>query len=85
MPRKATTDVKIKDTKALDKRLDEATKKLEEKLYGKDGKRHIVICGGTGCLSSNSQLIHDELLKEIKAHKLEDKVSVNLVGCFGFC
>ena len=86
MPKKATTkDVKIKDSKALDKRLEEATKKLEEKFSGKDGKRHIVICGGTGCLSSNSQQIHDELIKEIKAHKLEDKVTVNLVGCFGFC
>ena len=29
------------------------TKCLEDKFSGKDGKRHIVLCGGTGCLSSH--------------------------------
>ena len=86
MPRTATAkSEKIKDFKELDKTLSASRKKLDEKFTGKDGKRHIVICGGTGCLSSNSQAIHDELVKEIKKRKLEDKVTVNLVGCFGFC
>ena len=58
---------------------------LEKKFNGEDGKRAIVICGGTGCLSSNSLQIIENFKKIIADHKMEDKVSVNLVGCFGFC
>ncbi|MFA7222728.1 MAG: NADH-quinone oxidoreductase subunit NuoF [Bacilli bacterium] len=47
--------------------------------------RHIVVCGGTGCLSSESKEILEELERLIKEHNLEDKVSANVVGCFGFC
>ena len=61
------------------------TKKLGDKFSGKDGKRHIVICGGTGCMSSNSKEIMARFEELIKEKGLEDKVTVNLVGCFGFC
>ena len=61
------------------------TKKLEDKFSGKDGKRHIVICGGTGCMSSNSKDILARLQELIKEKGLEDKVTANIVGCFGFC
>ena len=27
---------------------------LKDKFTGSDGKRHVVLCGGTGCLSSKS-------------------------------
>ena len=81
----------MKDTKKI-KNLAELTKKisncedcLKNKFSGKDNKRHIVVCGGTGCLSSDSQLIIDRFNKIIKEKHLEDKVSVNVVGCFGFC
>ena len=30
---------------------------LNSKLYGSNGKRAILLCGGTGCLSSNSEEI----------------------------
>ncbi|MBR2891254.1 MAG: NADH-quinone oxidoreductase subunit NuoF [Bacilli bacterium] len=58
---------------------------LEKKFNGENGKRAIVICGGTGCLSSNAQQIIDNFQKGIVAHGLQDKVTVNKVGCFGFC
>ena len=81
----------MKDTKKI-KNLAELTKKisncedcLKNKFSGKDNKRHIVVCGGTGCLSSDSQLIIDRFNQIIKEKHLEDKVSVNVVGCFGFC
>ena len=81
----------MKDTKKI-KNLAELTKKisncedcLKNKFSGKDNKRHIVVCGGTGCLSSDSQLIIDRFNQIIKEKHLEDKVSVNIVGCFGFC
>lgn len=61
------------------------TRCMNNKVSGKDGKRHIVLCGGTGCISSDSRLIFEEIKKEISSRSLEDKVDVNMVGCFGFC
>lgn len=46
--------------------------------------KKILICGGTGCLSSKSRLIKENLEKELKERKIED-VEVVLTGCFGFC
>ena len=58
---------------------------LDGKFTGNDGKRHVVLCGGTGCLSSRSDEITAEFNKLIEEKKLGDKVTVNQVGCFGFC
>ena len=58
---------------------------LNSKFTGTDGKRHIVLCGGTGCLSSRSDEITKEFEKLVAEHNLGDKVTVNQVGCFGFC
>ena len=58
---------------------------LEKKFNGEGGKRAIIICGGTGCLSSNSAEILAKFEALIEEHKLGDKVTVNKVGCFGFC
>ena len=45
----------------------------------------MVLCGGTGCLSSRSDEITAELRKLVAEKGLEDKVTINQVGCFGFC
>ena len=58
---------------------------VTKKFSGEDGKRHLLVCGGTGCLSSNSADILARLQELIKEHHLEDKVDANKVGCFGFC
>ena len=76
---------KITNAAVLDKHICACTHALDEKLKGLNGKRAIVVCGGTGCLANNSVDIEKELKKEIKAHGLEDKVTINHVGCFGFC
>ena len=75
----------IKTVEALNERICACTGSLDEKLAGADGKRHIVLCGGTGCLSNNSKEIKEKFEELIKEKGLEDKVTVNLVGCFGFC
>ena len=75
----------IKTKEQLEKRLEAATKAVNDKFHGLDNRRHIAICGGTGCLSSNSAEILAEFNRLIKEKGLEDKVTVNLVGCFGFC
>ena len=77
--------VLIKSEALLDKKIKSCVDCLEKKFNGEDGKRHIVVCGGTGCLSSESKEILDELNRMIRDHNLEDKVEANIVGCFGFC
>ena len=39
-------------------------------------RSHVLVCGGTGCTSSNSQAISDTLKKEIAANDLTDEVKV---------
>jgi len=48
-------------------------------------KMHILICGGTGCRASASELIQSNLENALKAKGLEDEVQVVTTGCFGFC
>ncbi|KPU26708.1 NADH dehydrogenase [Caloranaerobacter sp. TR13] len=48
-------------------------------------KYHILVCTGTGCTSSKSNIIRQKLEKEIKKRNLQDKVKVFKTGCFGFC
>ena len=48
-------------------------------------KREILVCGGTGCTSSDSIQIIENLRNEIKKADLEGRAEVHLTGCFGFC
>ncbi len=48
-------------------------------------KMHILICGGTGCKSSNSLQIIDNFHKILEEKGLKDDVQVIKTGCFGFC
>ncbi len=75
----------IKNEKELKQHIDKCSSCLNKKFQNKDGKRAIVVCGGTGCLSSHSDEILAELEKQVKEKGLTDHVSVNHVGCFGFC
>ena len=48
-------------------------------------KRDILVCGGTGCTSSDSLQIIENLKEEIEKAGLSDHAMVHLTGCFGFC
>ena len=48
-------------------------------------RSHVLVCGGTGCTSSNSQQIIDALETEIAAAGLSEEVKVVKTGCFGLC
>ena len=50
-----------------------------------DKKFQILVCGGTGCISSQSLKVRDELQQAIKDNKLEGDVEVITTGCHGFC
>ncbi len=69
----------------LDAKICSCTDALTSKIDGSNGKRAILLCGGTGCLSSNSMEIKEKFEALVAENHLEDKVSVNIVGCFGFC
>ncbi|MFP4366127.1 MAG: NADH-ubiquinone oxidoreductase-F iron-sulfur binding region domain-containing protein [Bacteroidales bacterium] len=46
---------------------------------------HILVCGGTGCHASSSNLLHQNLKEEVAGKDLSDEVQVISTGCFGFC
>ena len=69
----------------LDAKICSCTNALTTKLEGTNGKRAILLCGGTGCLSSNSRDIKEKFDELVAANHMGDKVTVNTVGCFGFC
>ena len=75
----------IKSFEQLEKVSSKCASCLSAKFTGHDGKRHIVLCGGTGCLSSRADEITALFNKLVEEKNLSDKVTVNQVGCFGFC
>lgn len=77
--------VKIRTSEELIKTHEVQASCLDKKFHCEEGKKAIVVCGGTGCLSSNSQDILERFQHFIKVNHLEDKVTANIVGCFGFC
>lgn len=48
-------------------------------------KIHVLVCGGTGCHSSQGDEIRRLLHEKVVEKKLENKVEVVLTGCFGLC
>lgn len=47
--------------------------------------RTILICQGTGCLSSKSGELMELFEEQIEILNIKDKVRVNFTGCHGFC
>jgi NADH-quinone oxidoreductase subunit F/NADP-reducing hydrogenase subunit HndC len=61
------------------------TAELGEKFNGGDGKTYLMLCGGTGCIAGGTPEIRQALTDSIAAHKMEDKIAIRTVGCFGLC
>ena len=45
----------------------------------------ILICGGTGCISSGCLDVETALDENLKKYGIRDEVTILKVGCFGFC
>ncbi|ADL51983.1 NADH-quinone oxidoreductase subunit NuoF [Clostridium cellulovorans] len=58
---------------------------VEKSKDNKKDKIEVLVCGGTGCKSSNSDEIIKNFKLEIENINLSSKVSVKMTGCFGFC
>jgi NADP-reducing hydrogenase subunit HndC len=50
-----------------------------------DYKNHLLVCGGTGCHASQSDVLISNLKEEVLKCELEEEVQVVSTGCFGFC
>jgi NADH:ubiquinone oxidoreductase subunit F (NADH-binding)/(2Fe-2S) ferredoxin/NAD-dependent dihydropyrimidine dehydrogenase PreA subunit len=46
---------------------------------------HILVCGGTGCKASQSELIATNFKNKLNEYGLSDEIQVIMTGCFGFC
>lgn len=48
-------------------------------------RSQVLICGGTGCTSSNSEGIIARFKGELEKYELENEVNIVRTGCFGLC
>ena len=48
-------------------------------------KKEVIVCGGTGCLSSGNEKILESLQKKIKELGKEEEIRIVKTGCVGFC
>jgi NADP-reducing hydrogenase subunit HndC len=48
-------------------------------------KMHVLVCGGTGCHASSSNLLLENLKEQVDENELSGEVQVIATGCFGFC
>ena len=54
---------------------------MEQSIY----RSHILVCGGTGCVSSGCKEVQEALKDELKEKDLQDEVKIVETGCHGFC
>ena len=59
--------------------------RLGQEADGAKYEKHVLMCGGTGCTSSGSMKIADELERQLKEKGIDQKVYVVRTGCFGLC
>ena len=64
----------MKSIQELNTKICSCTDALTAKLDGSNGKRAILLCGGTGCLSSNSMEIKEKFEKLVAENGMQDKI-----------
>lgn len=66
----------LEELKKLQKDFQEDLEKIEKR---------ILVCGGTGCISSGCREVQDALKEELINNNLENEVKIVETGCHGFC
>ena len=54
---------------------------MEQSIY----RSHILVCGGTGCVSSGCKEVQEALIDELEKQDLRNEVKIVETGCHGFC
>lgn len=77
----------IKSLEELNKVKQQALEKVKIRQHrdAVQTNKNILVCGGTGCLASDSDKVAKNLEVIIKARGLSDRIQVIRTGCFGFC
>ncbi|WP_129600567.1 NuoF family protein [Anaerophilus nitritogenes] len=80
--------MKIDSIHTLEKLKEKSFKKVylrnpNEAIY--DDQKDILVCGGTGCIASDSNQLIKNLNLILKARGYDHKVNIIKTGCFGFC
>ncbi|MGL9747992.1 NADH-quinone oxidoreductase subunit NuoF [Enterococcus sp. DIV0170] len=57
----------------------------DEGLNKNQYEKEILVCAGTGCISSKSGEFVEALKEEMAKHELTDKINIVKTGCFGLC
>lgn len=58
---------------------------MEREKRKETNQRKILVCAGTGCLSTGALSLVEELNNQIEAEGIKEEVSVVPTGCHGFC
>ena len=77
--------MKISELAAIKEKLEGTVAIRSGKTPAQKERIHVLICGGTGCTSSNSVKIADLMKEELEKAGVADEVKVVLTGCFGLC
>ena len=48
-------------------------------------KYQVLVCGGSGCISSNCAAVETTVVEELKAQGIENDVQIYKTGCMGIC
>ncbi|MBQ0045510.1 MAG: NADH-quinone oxidoreductase subunit NuoF [Mycoplasma sp.] len=77
----------IKDLEAIKAKL---AKRINDRKAGlakaeQTGKKQILVCASTGCLSNKAIEVTEAFEKSVRLHNLSDKVEVSKTGCHGLC
>ncbi len=81
---KTLVDLESIRTAALSRLVRRQLGKVEEDTVGV-AQRSVMICGGTGCVSSDSMIIVDAFQQEVASQGIEDQIDIVRTGCFGLC
>ena len=65
--------------------LQEAKDRCEEGTMKKTYRMHLMICGGTACVSNHSFVIKKALEEELKKTHLDGEIELVTTGCQGMC
>ena len=77
-------EIKEEGLKRIKLRQSELGKEFIEEKEGLR-KHHVLVCGGTGCHSSNGDRIKELIEEKVRQKGLEEEIKVVLTGCFGLC
>lgn len=72
-------------TEELKRDVERFTAELHGKFDGTDGKKYLVLCGGTGCMAAGTMNLRDAAQRIIDKEGLQGFVEIRKVGCFGLC